>query len=146
MLTPWLRRFEGQADDKRLKEKLLAELPGVLNWCLAGFVQWREKGGLRPPENVLAATKEYRGENDILGTWMEERCVKEATAVAEAAGLYRDYKSWCDERGEYVLTATAFGLQLERLGFANERPTGGAYRFKTIRRGLGLLAGRHEFE
>ena len=146
MLTPWLRRFEGQADDKRLKEKLLAEKAGILNWCLAGFIQWREKGGLRPPENVLAATKEYRGENDILGTWMEERCVKDANAIAEAAGIYRDYKSWCDERGEYAQSATAFGMALERLGYASERPTAGAYRFKTIRRGLGLLAGRHEFE
>jgi putative DNA primase/helicase len=145
MLTPWLRRFEGQADDKQLKEKLLAELPGILNWCVAGFVQWRSKG-LMPPENVLAATKEYRGENDALGIWMEECCVKEANAVAEAAALYRSFKSWSDDRGEHPLTATAFGLRLEQLGYASERPTAGQWRNRTIRRGLGLLDFRRDGE
>lgn len=146
MLTPWLCRFEGAKEDKRLKEKLLAERSGVLNWCLSGFIQWREQGGLRPPACVLAATEEYRGENDVLGTWLAECCVKEANAVAEAGGLYRSYKTWAEDRGERVDTATAFGLALERLGFTSERPSSGRWRNRTIRRGLGLLATQHEGE
>ena len=145
MLTPWLRRFEGQADDKGLKAKLLAELPGILNWCVAGFAQWRGKG-LTPPENVLSATKEYRGENDVLGNWMDDACVKETQAVAEAASLYRSFKAWSDDRGEYPMTATAFGLRLEQLGFASERPSSGQYRNHTIRRGIGLLDLRRDGE
>ena len=146
MLTPWLRRFEGASEDKRLKEKLLAERSGILNWCLLGFVQWREQGGLRPPACVLAATEEYRGENDVLGTWLAECCTKEANAVAEAGTLYRCYRHWCEDRGEHVQTATAFGMALERLGFANERPSSGQWRNRTIRRGLGILDTRHEGE
>jgi putative DNA primase/helicase len=145
MLTPWLRRFEGQADDKGLKAKLLAELPGILNWCLAGFVQWRGQG-LEPPEKVLAATKEYRGENDVLGNWMEEACVKEPHAVAEAAALYRAFAAWSEDRGEHPMTATAFGLRLEQLGYASERPSSGQWRFRTIRRGIGLLDLRRDGE
>lgn len=144
MLTPWLRRFEGAAEDKKLKEKLLAELPGILNWCVAGFLQWKDLGGLKPPECVLAATKDYRGENDILGTWAGECCLKEANAVAEAAQLYRSYKEWSEDRGEFVMTATAFGRELERLGFQGERPSSGRWRNRTIRRGLGLLDERNE--
>ncbi|NDD53800.1 hypothetical protein EBZ39_07960 [bacterium] len=145
MLTPWLRRFEGQADDKGLKAKLLAELPGILNWCLAGFVQWRGQG-LTPPEKVLAATKEYRGENDVLGNWMEEACVKEPHAVAEAAALYRAFKAWSEDRGEHPMSATAFGRRLEQLGYASERPSSGQWRFRTIRRGIGLLDLRRDGE
>jgi putative DNA primase/helicase len=146
MLTPWLRRFEGASEDKRLKEKLLAERSGILNWCLMGFVQWREQGGLRPPECVLAATEEYRGENDVLGTWLAECCTKNANAVAEAGTLYRCYRHWCEDRGEHVQTATAFGMALERLGFTSERPSSGQWRNRTIRRGLGILDTRHEGE
>jgi putative DNA primase/helicase len=141
MLTPWMRRFEGQAEDKGLKEKLLAERAGILNWCLAGFVAWREQGGLRPPAGVLAATKEYRGENDVLGMWLEECCLREPKAVAVAADLYRSYRAWSEDRGEHVMTATAFGLALEHLGYGSERPSSGPCRNKTIRRGLGLLSG-----
>jgi len=145
MLTPWLRRFEGQADDKGLKAKLLAELPGILNWCVAGFAQWRSKG-LTPPDNVLSATKEYRGENDVLGNWMDDACLKEANAVAEAASLYRSFKAWSDDRGEDAITATAFGLRLEQLGYASERPSSGQWRNHTIRRGIGLLDLRRDGE
>lgn len=143
MLTPWLRRFEGAAEDKRLKEKILAELPGVLNWCLGGFVQWRS-GGLRPPKQVLAATAEYRDENDVMGSWMAECCLKDANVVAEAQQLYNSYRNWCENTGERVDSAKAFGTQLEKLGFAAERPSFGRWRNRTIRRGLGLLDAKHE--
>jgi len=38
------------------------------------------------------------------------------------------------------MTATAFGRELERLGFRSERPSDGRYRHRTIRRGIGLLS------
>jgi putative DNA primase/helicase len=145
LLTPWAVRFDGAKEDKRLREKLRAELPGILNWCLAGFVQWRG-GGLNAPADVLAATQEYRGENDVLGTWLTECCIIQRDTVAEAGALYRSFKTWAEDRGEFVPTATAFGLQLERLGYVGERPTGGTYRGKTIRRGIGLLDGRRDGE
>jgi putative DNA primase/helicase len=145
MLTPWLRRFEGATEDKRLKDKLLAERSGILNWCLVGFSLWRG-GGLKPPDCVLAATKEYRGENDILGTWLAECCLKNANAVTEANALYRSYRRWCEDSGEHPKTATAFGLDMERLGFTSERPSAGQWRNRTIRRGLGILDERREAE
>jgi hypothetical protein len=44
------------------------------------------------------------------------------------------------------MTATAFGMKLEHLGFSSERPSGGQWRNRTIRRGLGLLDARHDGE
>lgn len=144
LLTPWLVRFDGAREDKDLKDKLRAEFSGILSWCLYGFARWQQER-LAAPDSVLAATTEYRGENDVLGTWLEECCVRQASAVAEAGDLFRSFKLWADDRGEHAGTATAFGLQLERLGFSKERPSNGRYRFKTIRRGIGLLAhGGHD--
>lgn len=140
MLCPWVRRFEGAAQDTRLKDKLLAELPGILNWCLAGFAQWRDgQKGLMPPASVLAATKGYRAENDVLGGWQAECCLVGPHAVGTANELYASFKEFCEQRGEYVTTAKAFGQELERRGLGSERPTSGPYRFKTIWRGIGLL-------
>lgn len=146
MLTPWVRRFEGAAEDKQLKQKLMGELPGILNWCVYGCIQWREQGGLRPPTSVLAATHEYRGENDVLGMWLAECCVKEPHAVAEAGALYSSYKVWSEDRGESVMTGTAFGSRLEHLGFIGKRESAGQWRNRTVRRGLGLLDARRENE
>jgi putative DNA primase/helicase len=146
MLTPWVRRFEGASEDKQLKQKLMGELPGILTWCVYGFIQWREQGGLRPPASVLAATNEYRGENDVLGMWLAECCVKEPHAVAEAGALYSSYKAWSEDRGESVMTGTAFGSRLEHLGFIGKRESAGQWRNRTVRRGLGLLDARRENE
>ena len=145
LLTPWLVRFDGEKQDRQLKDKLMDELPGILGWCLYGFARWQNEG-LAAPACVSEATTEYRGENDVLGTWLKECCLIDSTAVAEAGELYRDFKRWAEDRGEHVGTATAFGLQLERLGYSSQRATSGHYRHKTIRRGIGLLSRRHDDE
>lgn len=145
-LTPWLRRFEGGNDNRNLKDELRAERSGILNWCLKAFADWRENGGLRPPESVLAATNEYRGENDTVGLWIAECCVTDPNAAGVATALFSSYRTWCEARGERPQTHTAFGLALQRLGFAKERPSFGPHRFKTIRRGIGLIADHVEEE
>lgn len=138
LLTPWQVRFDGKRADRKLADKLRAELPGILSWCLAGLSEWQAIG-LSAPDSVRAATGDYRGENDIVGTWLEECCVRSEKAVCEAGRLYRSFKEWSEDRGEHPGTATAFGTQLERLGYRSERPSNGAFRFKTIRHGIGLL-------
>jgi len=145
MLTPWLQKFDGQREDKKLKEKLLAELPGILNWCVAGFAKWQNEG-LKPPKCVLAATTDYRSENDILGTWQAECCLVESHAVAEFGRLYSSFAAWCNSRGEHCGTGLQFGKDLDRLGYVSERHSSGPWRNKTMRRGIGLLDERREGE
>lgn len=62
--------------DKRLREKLRAELPGILNWALAGYLEWRRQG-LNPPEEITNAVMEYREDNDVdtFGLFLNERCI-----------------------------------------------------------------------
>ena len=143
-LIPWLAKFEEGTASLSLKDELRAELPGILNWCLVGFCEWR-RAGLRTPESVSAASAEYRSENDILVQWMSDCCTRQpAGVVAESGALYQSYREWTESRGEHTLTNTAFGLSLERLGFHSSRATAGLHRFKTIRQGIGLLDSRLE--
>ncbi len=51
--------------DRNLMRKLQGELPGILNWALEGLAQYR-KNGLGYPDEIRAATEEYRGEMDPL--------------------------------------------------------------------------------
>lgn len=139
MLTPWMVTFDGNREDKGLKDKLRSEFPGILGWCVVGFQKWLANG-LVPPESVTAATSEYRSENDVLAQWIDECCIRQETAAAKALDLYRSFKGWADERGEFCPSSKAMGSQLERMGFRKERPSGGPYRGSTIRRGIGLLA------
>lgn len=139
--VPWRNSFTGSKADPKLTDKLRGEMSGILNWCLFGLSEWRRLSGLAVPKCLQEEVKEYRAACDVLGQWKSERCVENSTAVALAGDLYRDYSEWCEDRGEHAGTATQFGLELERLGFKSDRPAGGAFRHKTIRRGIGLLHG-----
>jgi P4 family phage/plasmid primase-like protien len=42
--------------DVKLKEKLAAELPGILNWAIAGCLDW-QRNGMQEPKIVSGATE-----------------------------------------------------------------------------------------
>lgn len=84
--------------DKKLPLKLFDEAPGILNWCIEGCLAW-QKDGLRPPQRVLAATAEYRREQDTVGQFFEECLVFEPGATIGRAEIRVVYEEWCAEQG-----------------------------------------------
>ena len=65
-LIPFTVKIPEAEQDKTLGNKLLSELPGILNWALEGCRLWQAEG-LTAPAAVQAATQEYREEMDVLG-------------------------------------------------------------------------------
>jgi putative DNA primase/helicase len=43
-LIPFTRQFTGDQKDPDLLVKLIAELPGILNWVVEGYNLWKEEG------------------------------------------------------------------------------------------------------
>jgi putative DNA primase/helicase len=115
-LIPFRAYFPPERRDKTLREKLLAEASGILNWLLAGVREWI-RIGLREPAAVLEATESYRQEQDLIGQWINERCVVDPKAVTAFKDLYEDYQAWCQELGEQPISARRFATSLEERGF-----------------------------
>lgn len=137
MVIPWEEQFTGSRADRNLSKKLLAELPGILNWCVAGYAQWKAEG-LQPPEKVLLATTAYQHESDTVRQWISEDCTSSPDLFSESRCLYQWYCRWCELGNERPVSHKMFGQQLDRLGYRSERPSSGPYRKKTIRHGLTL--------
>ena len=110
---------EGERDPK-LGAKLLAELPGILNWALAGCLDWQQDG-IGVPKAVRDATEAYRAEQDILADFLVERCVVDPQAWAKASDLHKAYTAWCEEGGHKAVNTTAFGRRLTERGFRAAR-------------------------
>ena len=117
--------------DGSLPEKLKTELPGILNWAVAGCLDW-QRGGLRPPDSVTDATKEYRTEMDVVAQFMDDCCVLEPKAEETAKALYDGYTGWCHANGEDPTSKGEFGRRLKQLG-CEERRTGNARKRRGIR-------------
>ena len=159
MLMPYQARFGSREDvnagrahfvkDTTTAERLKAELPGVLAWVARGAREWFAEG-LRAPDVVLAASKDYQSEQDRVGQFIAESCEigdqhSEALTDNFNAGLYPAYREWCVEGGYHALSKQRFLQEIERCvpGFRKEdsypRDEGGKKRKLLLIRGLRLM-------
>jgi putative DNA primase/helicase len=142
MLVPFEQYIPPDERDKQLLHKLRTEMPGVLNWALAGCMEW-QRGGLQPPEEVIAATQEYREEQDLLSNFLVSWTVIDAKAKASAGELHRAYVLWCRDNGEQAVKQKTFGMTLRERGLraVNQRWAGKVQR---VYDGIGLLEERQK--
>ena len=142
-LIPFKVYFPPEKRIKGLSSILVKEEgPAIMGWLSRGCQEWL-RVGLSEPESVLAATKGYRSEQDVLSAFIAECCVDHRdhpnrdqfkTTTSE---LYDAYSTWAKAGGEKnVLTSRRFGSAMEDKGFAITTPTYG----KRSRTGVLLAA------
>ena len=119
-LIPFTTRIEEEKQDKHLEQKLMEESSGILNWLVEGARRWN-KEGLRPPKIVVTATAEYRAEMDVIGDFIQERCVQKPELNIRARELFKCYQGWCEENNERACSERFFGLRLKEIGFEQKR-------------------------
>ncbi|MFQ6551889.1 phage/plasmid primase, P4 family [Aestuariibius insulae] len=106
---PLLCPFEVQIPEARRDEKLgdtlfEEERSGILNWMIAGLIDYLE-GGLQEPPQVLQATEEYRKDSDPIGDFLATACEMDGSAEFISA---RDLVDACYL---YLLENTAHAWQ-----------------------------------
>jgi len=119
-LVPFLVRIDPADQDRDLRDKLIAEAPGILNWAIRGCLDWRREG-MGEPQAVSDATASYRSEMDILAGFIDDRCVVGSTATCTAHQLYSAYQRWCEENGERPITQIQMGRRLAERGYDSTR-------------------------
>jgi putative DNA primase/helicase len=109
--------------DIDLPEKLKAEWPGILLWCLEGCLEW-QRIGLSPPDAVLRATDNYFESEDSMGLWIGECCFTGEWRWGPSGELFRSWSKWAKAAGEEALSQKRFGDVLESRGFPRKRKPG----------------------
>jgi putative DNA primase/helicase len=115
-LIPFTTTIPEEKQDKNLEQKLKQEASGILNWLLEGTARWRCEG-LKVPADILNATDEYRGEMDVIGNFLKERCVQKKEASIRIRELYKAYSDWCDDNKEHAVSERFFTMRLKEMGF-----------------------------
>ena len=123
------RKFDaslGQTDPM-LKEKLLAELPGILNMSLAAYSEALERG-FTDPESSRQAKEEWRLEADQVAQFVDDACERSALGKVGSQKLYDTFTSWASDQGiGQKVKQKSFVDRLERLGFERTRDRHGKY-------------------
>ncbi len=112
-LIPFNVTISDSEKDKDLDVKLLAELPGILNWALEGLREYMKRG-LDSPKAVTVATKEYRDESDSMMSFLTECCEIQKIEVCRNSDLYAAYQNFCSMSEFKPLTQTKFSTELKK--------------------------------
>jgi putative DNA primase/helicase len=101
--------------DSDLKQKLEIEYPAILRWMVEGWLDLQVNGAVRP-DVIAAATRQYLDDENVLGGWIAENCIRKPDASQLLKELYADWKAWCEVCHEEPGTNRGFKKKLERLG------------------------------
>ena len=116
----------------RLAERLKAEWPAILRWCIEGCLQW-QRIGLAPPAIVHDATEEYFAAQDTLQQWLDD-CTEDGGqfAFSRIADLFASWKAWAEGHNLKPGSAQALSEALADRGFAKARNSTGQRGFRNL--------------
>lgn len=127
-LIPFERDFDGDktiVKDPQRADKLMAELPGILNAIIKSALLY-QRDGLVEPTSVRAARDSYRTQMDLLAEWLEDCCEQGDGLQEESNKLWLSWEQFAKNRGilNYVKSSIALGRRLDTR-FPGAKGTGG---------------------
>ena len=123
IVVPFLATIPTQATRSNYGDTLVQQAgPSILSWAIDGAVDFARNGyRLQMPDVVAEVTEAYRGQEDWLSNFISECCTLEPGAWTPASNLYRRYREWAEEAGDYVRRLPDFNTALENRGLAKKR-------------------------
>ena len=122
-VVPFNAKIEGDGDVKNYAEYLFDNAGGaVLKWIIEGAkevvdVDFR----IEPAFSAALATETYRENNDWLRQFLDERCDLGPNYTAKSGEVFKAYREYCAETGEYARSTTDFYAALENAGYERRR-------------------------
>jgi P4 family phage/plasmid primase-like protien len=108
-------------EDLALEGNIKLELPGILNWAVAGWRRLWERGHFAETADGLDAKAEFIRLASPVLSFVHERCKLEVDQKSpvnakdfetEKDALYAEYKRWCADNGRQPETKEDFGAAL----------------------------------
>ena len=129
LLVPFTVQIPLTERDPELMEKLEAEWPAILRWCIEGCLEW-QRMGLAPPVIVRDATDAYFADQDTLQQWLDD-CTDDGGefAFSRTTELFASWKNWCESRNSKPGSAQALSEALVDRGFVKKRNNVGQQGF-----------------
>ena len=133
-LLPFNKTFSKTEIDRDLPKKLALEHEHILAWMIEGCLEWQKVGLKDIPQSIIAATREYKEEQDELGDWLNDCINTKSLSDIEKSQLYANYKSHVIMNGSLLLSEKQLSRKLSDRGFVKRKSSG-----KVFWRGLSII-------
>jgi len=133
-LIPWTATVPRgqQRPQEEVVQELLADAPAILAWMVAGLRDWQTDHHW-VAKAVLAATDEYRREQDILAGFLAECCKMGPRYEVAKADAYNAYTKWCATNDEAPLSKRELTIRLRDRGIGEKKADKGERRYTGFR-------------
>ena len=130
-------------EDQGLTDRLVKELPGILNWSLDGWKRLQARKHFIQPASSAAAQRDFEDLGSPIGAFVRDCCTLGPNASCRPETLYSRWLAWCNEQHIMnVGTVQTFGRDLRSVVAAlktvKHRNGGPLERFYE---GVGLIVG-----
>lgn len=127
IVIPFHAKIQGSKDIKNYTQHLVDNAGGaVLSWLIEGARKVIAANyQINRPQCVLDAIGSYREGNDWLGNFINECCEVDKSYQEKSGELYKHYREYCLENGEYVRSTSDFYSALEQAGYKRKKTKNG---------------------
>lgn len=109
---PFLIQVPDEKQNPQLTEELTTQLPGILNWAIAGAFFLRERGHFLESKEGILARRQFQRESNPARLFLEESCEIDQSGETPTLCLYQKYAEFCQFRGFRPLNDTHFGREV----------------------------------
>jgi len=115
-------QFDGDKCDTTLDKKLVGELPGILNFALAGLQRLQKNRDFTKVVSCIQMKQTWERSADQVKSFVDDECVLDRSAKIPTADLYNAYVKWTEESGiKSPLNKNNFSSKLEHLDCEHHR-------------------------
>lgn len=108
MTVSWLGK-----EDPTLLDKLLAEMPGIINWALDGLARLEVTGRITEPTSSREAVLTMQDTASPTSAFIRERCTTGPTCEVPVDTLWAAWREWAEDNGVRAIgTKQVFGRNL----------------------------------
>ncbi len=125
-VVPFYAQFKEKDIDPDIKQKLFKEAEGILSWLVEGAVRYY-RDGLDEPKVIRKATKDFKREEDIIGSFIEDSIEKSPGNSIQSSRLYEMYLTYCKMYSQVPQTETVFGCRMRQEGYERKRKGSGNF-------------------
>ena len=120
---PFLNKFKGANKDVTMPKKLAAERAQILGWMIQGSVKLHKEYNDKLPEPrcLDIALADYKKELDVIVAFLDDMTLPFPDMEINTQTLYREYKNWCKENGEFQYNERKFRQEVPKKGYAVKR-------------------------
>lgn len=132
VVVPFMASIRGTSDEVMNFTDYLFDHAGgaVLSWMIEGARRFIDAGyKIDAPDCVRGAIGEYCAENDWLAHFLSEKCEIDETFSQPSGELYKVYRDYCAQSGEYTRSSVDFRRALEGAGYSYRKKKSGIWAY-----------------